>query len=474
MVSRETASRRKINRSLGTIPAQSLELMKNKIKTISQSVLFLALPMISSPSWALLPVSHLQGSKIVQIPVNGARAEVCVIPHHLTGISYSSRDLEKETELCQLQRNGNAGVCPKLNSTNPGLNFIVPPQGVTPQKLEAANCSTPGADKVGKYKLSTSCSYTPSLLSYYHVSRMLGGVARVPPAVLRTFDLNSHIQLAQKALNQTKPGELIHSTWSSLAAQLQARGQASKRDLLLTENLDQSYGALQNNPSGEEFYREFFNGGADAAARAQNFRDRNPIVRLLADSRPATELVGRTFNAANFQIFVQMKDASEMILLDTLLSQQDRFGNIHYQMESYVIETGANGQASIKAKKPLTPAEQAQAVTVKRMILKDNDCGVSKTNIAQQAHLSDRISHLAPKTYRNLLLLEQGADRPDLKSLFMSELLMTTSDYQKFRENLRALTAQLKKSCEQGRLKLDLDAEAHFLKAAPKDVNCSL
>jgi hypothetical protein len=448
--------------------------MKKQIKTIRENVVFLTLSLMSSSSWALLPVSHLQGTQIVQIPVNGARTEVCVIPHHLAGISYSARDLEKETELCRLQRSANAGVCPKLNSTNPGLNFMVPPEGVTPQKLEAVNCSIDGADKIGKYKLSTSCSYTPSLLAYYHVSRMLGGVVRVPPAVLRTFDLNSHIQLAQKALNQTKPGELIHSTWSSLASQLQARGQASKRDLLLTENLDQSYGALQSNPKGDEFYKEFFNGGADAASRAQNFRDRNPIVRLLADPRPATELVGRTFNAANFQTFVQMKDASEMILMDTLLSQQDRFGNIHYQMESYVIETGADGQPSLKAKKSLTPAEQVNAVTVKRMILKDNDCGVSKTNIAQQAHLSDRISHLAPKTYRNLLLLEQGADRADFKLFFMSELVLTTSDYQKFRENLHALAAQLKSSCEQGKLKLDLDAESHFLRAPAKAASCSL
>src|SRR5713226_5076694 len=118
--------------------------------------------------------AHLQrGEKIVDLPVAGRNAEVCVIPKHFVGGEYSDKDIEVETKLCNIDENTNTAVCPKLNSTNPGLDFYSLPQGDTPDKVEGARCETAGAKKIAKYKLSTSCSYTPSILGYYHVSRML-------------------------------------------------------------------------------------------------------------------------------------------------------------------------------------------------------------------------------------------------------------------------------------------------------------
>ena len=65
-------------------------------------------------------------------------------------------------------------------------------------------------------------------------------------------------------------------------AQLTAGAKANRRDFLLTDDFAQSYGALSENPTKEDFYKEFFNGGANNVARAQNFRDSNPIVAMLA------------------------------------------------------------------------------------------------------------------------------------------------------------------------------------------------
>src|SRR5262249_49505360 len=158
------------------------------------------------------------------------------------------------------------------------------PQGATPNQVEAARCKTAGAKMVAKYKLSTSCSYTPSILGYYHVSRMLGGIADVPPAVLRTFDLQNHIALGRTALAQTASGTLIHQTWAGLMAQLTAGTNSNRRDFLFTDDFAQSYGALSENPKKEDFYKEFFNGGATSVARARNFRDTNPIVGMLSRS----------------------------------------------------------------------------------------------------------------------------------------------------------------------------------------------
>ena len=301
--------------------------------------------------------AHLQrGEKIVDLPVSGRNAEVCVIPKHFVGGEYSDKDIKVETKLCNIDEHTNAAVCPKLNSTNPGIDFYSLPQGSTPEQVEAARCKTAGAKKIAKYKLSSSCSYTPSILGYYHVSRMLGGIADVPPTVLRTFDLPNHIAIGRKALAQTASGTLIHQTWAGLMAQLTAGAKASRRDALLTDDFAQSYGALSENPTKEDFYKEFFNGGANNIARAKNFRDKNPIVAMLARNADISTLVRRNFTAENVQKMVQLKDAADMIVIDTLMNQQDRFGNIHYLQTYYYLDANdrtPDGSAKLKSKKSL-------------------------------------------------------------------------------------------------------------------------
>src|SRR5260370_25037211 len=177
--------------------------------------------------------AHLQrGEKIVDLPVAGRNAEVCVIPKHFAGGEYSDKDIEVETRLCNIDGNSNAAVSPKLNSTNPGLDFYSLSQGVARDDV-AARCETSGAKKIAKYKLSTSYTYTPSILCDSHMSRMLGRSGNVPPTALRTFDLKNHIALGHKALDQTKSGTLIHQTWPGLMPQLTADPQANRRDYLL-------------------------------------------------------------------------------------------------------------------------------------------------------------------------------------------------------------------------------------------------
>ena len=158
-----------------------------------------------APAYATL-APHLQrGVKLVQLPVPGRNAEVCVVPKHLVDAGYSDEDAKTEAQLCDIDVNSNSAVCPKLNSTNPGLDMYSLPQGSTPQQVQASRCKISGLKKIAKYKLSTSCSYTPSILGYYHLSRALGGIANVPPSVLRTFDLKNHIALGRAAIGGDCP-----------------------------------------------------------------------------------------------------------------------------------------------------------------------------------------------------------------------------------------------------------------------------
>ncbi len=428
---------------------------------------------------ATLSTDLQRGEKVVDVPVAGRNPEICVIPKHFAGGEYSDRDSKVEAKLCTIDGHTNAAVCPKLNSSNPGLDFYSVPEGSTPDQVAAAHCDTDGAKKIAKYKLSSSCSYTPSILGYYHVSRMLGGIADVPPAVLRTFDLKNHIALGRKALAATKSGSLIRQTWAGLMAQLTAGSKAKRKDVLLTDDFSQSYGALSENPRKEDFYKEFFNGGRNNVARARSFRDNNPIVRLLARNADIGSLVGRDFTTENVQKMVQLKDAADMIVIDTLMNQQDRFGNIHYLMTYYYRDAddrGPDGSARLKTRKSLTSEEAARlgAVEVKTMLLKDNDCGVTKDNIARQAGLADRIAHIDPGTYRGILHFDAIADSAETREFFVRELAFTDGDYASVRKNLKELAAKLHQACAKGRLKLDLDLQAHFSAQPLKPRKCDL
>jgi hypothetical protein len=356
------------------------------------------------------------------------------------------------------------------------LDFFSVPQTSSSRQVEAAHCKS-GSKKIAKYKLSTSCSYTPSILGYYHVSRMLGGIADVPPAVLRTFDRQNQITLGRMALSETNPSSLIHQTWAALMAQLMAGSAASHRDLLLTADSTQSYGALSLNPAGESFYTELFNGGANNVARAANFRDRNPTAGLLARKDDISVLVGRSFTVENVQTMVRLRDVADLIVIDTILNQQDRFGNIHNRQTYYYLDrTNPNpdGSPKLKSASSLTPTQIMQfgAVRVKTLLLKDNDCGVSKTNVARQARLIDRVAHIGPDTYQSILQFDATADSPQTRDFFLQDLVFTSSDYANVRRNLKGVATELHEACTQGRLKLDLDLPAHFSGQPLKARNC--
>src|SRR5882762_7914633 len=201
--------------------------MRKLLRLVQLLILSLAL-LRPALTYATLSTKIQRGEKTVQLLVPGTTAEECVVPKHIANATYSDRDVKDENDLCSIDEHSNAAVCPKTNSTNPGLDLYSLPQGSSPAQVEAAKCKSSGAKKIAKYKLSTSCSYTPSILGYYHLSRILGGIANVPPSVLRTFDLQNHIALGKIALAQTQPASLIHQTWSSLMAQLTAGANASR------------------------------------------------------------------------------------------------------------------------------------------------------------------------------------------------------------------------------------------------------
>lgn len=453
---------------------------------------FLFTTMITTQAMATLTPTLERGDKNIYFRSPRNIQEVCVIPKHYPNASYKKSDLETEQKLCsysfykvtdsEVQLGfQSAAICPKLNSTNPGTEFHKIPENMTKEDVEVSLCE--GASKIGKFKNSTSCSYAPSIIGYYHVSRILGGIGRVPPSVLRSVDIETHKKVAEKAIQLTSkdPSALIYQTWTSLYSKLR-QGLAHKdKDLLLSDDGQQSYGAFIKNPSKEDFYKELFTSGAD---RAVAFRDKNFVFSLVKNKSQLNQIVANQWEAANIQKLFAMRDATEFILLDHLLDQQDRFGNIAYQNRLvYQAMDKKTGQIELKIaddmeeytedKNSGVVISQFQPVQFKSMILKDNDCGVSKENKVKKAGLLTEISHMNPKTYKKLMQLQKEmssqavlasglTQEKTVAQFFTRNLMFTGFDYKEFVANVNEAAKILKTNCQSGKLKLDLDIETYL------------
>ena len=195
-------------------------------------------------AYAGLSADPEHGEKTVDFPVPGRNAEVCVIPKHFYVGRYFDKDIEVENQLCNIDVHKNAAVCPKLNSTNPGLDFYSLPQGGTPKEVDAARCKTAGANKIAKYKLSSSCSYRrlSSAITMYRVC------SAASLTFLRQFSARSICKITLPSVmrlwRRPRWAVFIHQTWASLMAELTAGASSKRRDFLFTNEFAQSYGAL--------------------------------------------------------------------------------------------------------------------------------------------------------------------------------------------------------------------------------------
>jgi len=359
---------------------------------------------------------------------------------------YSKKDIEKERELAGIDfYNGKTKegldivLIPKTYSTSPGINIhsVKLPAGTSHLGYAASHTGKAhsSGDKViakCKQSIPTHFTYSPSILGYYHLSRFLD-TGHVEPAIVRTMDVAAHKPLAD--LGKAKAiGSNNRKQWT----ELRALDDAHSNSTLYTEDGKQLYGALQANPTGEQSYPHLSDlGGAGAFAASAEFgkvTNSNPLKLNCKDD-------SGKLNQAAVQQIVQVKDLSDMVLMDFIMSQADRFsGNMHSQKVYVWIE---NGAVKHKTKKgdSTKAAEQLkeippEAVLINRMIMKDNDAGLISGNSARSSHLLDKISHMDPKTYNRLLDLQKELQKPEVAQWYQTELLFTPTDFKTMKGNV--------------------------------------
>jgi len=357
---------------------------------------------------------------------------------------YSHKDNEKEKELAAIdfydgktKDDLDIVLIPKTYSTSPGLNVHAIKLPAGESRLSYASAHTGKNDSgqgkmIAKYKQSipTHFTYSPSILGYYHLSRFLDA-GHVEPAIVRTMDVESHKPLAD--LGKAKAsGSNNRTQWTELGA----LDDAHSNSLLYTKDGKQLYGVLQANPTGEQSYPHLSDlGGAAAFAGSSEFERVTSPSPLKLNYKDAA---GKLDQAAVQQI-VQIRDLSDMVLMDYIMSQADRFsGNMHSEKEYLWIENGVLKSESKKSDPAKADEQQipGDAVLVNRMILKDNDAGLVSGNSAKTNHLLEKISHMDSKTYDRLLEFQKELQKPEVAQWYQQELLFTATDFNTMKNNV--------------------------------------
>ncbi len=292
-----------------------------------------------SASWGQETVNHTAPNGTTEVAIRPAG-----FPGHPE--IYSKKDIDKEKELAEIDfYNGKTkdGLdivpIPKTYSTSPGINIhaVKLPAGMNRLSYAAAHATKgqPSGDEViAKYKQSipTHFTYSPSILGYYHLSRFLD-TGHVQPAIVRTMDVEAHKPLAD--LGKAKAsGSNNRKQWT----ELRALDDTHTNPVLYTKDGKQLYGALQANPGGEESYPHLSDlGGAGAFAASAEFGRVASLGPLKLNLQDASGKL----NQVAVQQIVQIKDISDMIVMDFVMSQADRFsGNIHSEKIYIWLEDG--------------------------------------------------------------------------------------------------------------------------------------
>lgn len=421
---------------------------------------------------SLIVVSLTARSEVTFQSPNGI-IEVCKALEPLTGADYSDKDREDEAELCALDfyDEKQIALCPKTWSTSPAtMVYDISKSGLGQKDYEAQrSCggNKEGHDSVAKFKQTmsqseTSATFSPSSLLYYHLSRYFDTLVEVPVAVYRTMDKDAHFARVTKKAHENRmgKGDMIRAGWRKLyQAELDPETYVPTRELF-TADQKQIYGVLLD--GGGERYGPEINGVRSAWGDKQNYDFQNtPAFIALRTDKPILEAmetgireglksrkIAANFGggASAFQMGLWMRELSEIVVLDYILSQQDRIGNIDYKWFVYSLdEAGKLDRKRIRTDFPRAKMNEIEfgshGILVQRTQLVDNDAGgrVGYANFTKRTKMLDKLRHIHPKLYQQLKnlsadLSSEGAIYHQLSSNFgldqkqMRQIVKNTED----------------------------------------------
>jgi hypothetical protein len=447
-----------------------------------------------------LQAAGVSGEITEHTSTNGL-VEQCIKLAGMPGAHYGKHDRRDETRYCGLDFTRLA-LCPKLWSTSPGTilyEIDAEAYGGDYGKFEREHCAEghhardaallkPAIFKISVNAADTSATYAPSSWTYYHFSRYFHSNVHVPVAVYRSMDARSHhervVTPALRIVGDRRSVRMLAAGWRYLDA-VETGGQAgSAASAALTDEGRQVFGVLLKN-KGDRYGAEF-NGTRESgwgSGQNHDFQQTAPFLALRSEL-PLAEAAAWAVREARKnprmakalsadtsieQVVFWMQDVLEITLLDFMLGQQDRIGNIDYNWRWYWIENGALESRSAHGKE--VPAEIAgfNPVRLKQSAINDNDAGVRRgyADFAQKTHMLEGLRHYDPKLYQRLGRLAADLGNKGASYQWMTQSAgLSSREADAIADRAVSAFALLRADCESGALKRDLDL-ARFLAGEP-------
>lgn len=446
---------------------------------------------------ALLPLaalasSEVQGETRIHRGPTG-EPERCVMLARMPGGRYLPEQEAQERALCAMDFHaGTHALCPKLFSTSPGTlvyELAGGPYAGRMAAFEREVCPSSRIDRRAaphgavSFKMSvntreTSATFSNASFIYYHFARYFDAAVHVPPAVMRTIGRAEHLaRVAQPGLTLSagKPAlAMLHAGWTAVVGAARDPASYSPADELLTADRRQFYGVLLH-PEGR-CYGEEINGSRRSGwgdGQSRDFQQTAPFVALAAD-RPLAEAIRHglaTGHAAGqipaagreLQMVWWMRELVDITLLDHILGQQDRIGNIDYLTHWVWVQDGQVRQRRADGAQPPPDIAAFGPTLLKRTELGDNDAAVriSYANFTQRTGMLDRLRRYPRETYAKLVALARDFEAlGPLHAHVRTSYGLSEPEFRRVAANVRSAAEILQGHCRGGRLRFDLDPAA--------------
>ena len=177
------------------------------------------------------------------------------------------------------------------------------------------------------------------------------------------------------------------------------------------------------------------------------------------------------------QMVFWMKELTEITLLDYIFSQQDRIGNIDYLSFWYWVDGGEVRRTPATGNKVPEEIAAFHPINLRRTQLNDNDAGgrVPYANFTKKTGMLDKIRHYSPDTYRRLMRLDHDLATQGQLYVYVRDTFGLSDDqFEQVVNNTRQAASILRKTCQEGKLRFDLDPEAFLVKgkADEQKIDC--
>jgi len=111
------------------------------------------------------------------------------------------------------------------------------------------------------------------------------------------------------------------------------------------------------------------------------------------------------------------------------------------------------------------------AVTAKKALFKDNDCGLKGNKSWKDSGTLQSLSHVDKNTYHQIMELYKFIILGSGDTYLSKQLAMNSSERSEFKSNLTFVASTLNRRCQTGRLYTDLNLKS-FFRGEAQETNC--